>query len=551
MSTSDRIRNATAKLGGDDSSPPVSLVLLAGSVAAAVAFPVVWLVLRSLEIGFEQALDLLFQPSTLEVVTNSVLLVGGVTLGSVLVGVPLAVLTVQTDLPFRRFWTVVVSLPLVVPSYIGAFAFVSAFGPHGVLSDLLAPLGVQSIPTIYGFEGATPVLTLFTYPYVFLTTRASLLSFDGRLMEAARTLNHGRWAAFRRVTLPQIAPGIAAGSLLVALYALSDFGTPSIMHFEVFTQQIYVTMWEPNYAALLSLQLLAFAAVILALENRVSQSEEGAHVSRGSGSVRLSLGVWKGPALLFCALVATLCLVVPVGILFMWLTRSNPAYAGGGFDFSWVYGLNSGWVALLAALVATLGALPVAYLAARNDSRLATLFERASYVGYATPGVVLGLALVYFASSNTPELLGVEVSLYQTVPLLVFAYVVRFLPQAVGAVQSSVLQVDPKLTEAARTLGESPGSAFRRVTFPLVRPGVVAGAALVFLTTMKELPATLLVRPTGFETLVTYIWRVQDAGYYGQAAIPALVLVAVSALSMLVLLKQDGSLVAQDGGKDA
>ncbi|NEU56999.1 iron ABC transporter permease [Halorussus sp. MSC15.2] len=550
MATRDRLRRATAKLG-DEESPPVSLVLLAGAVAAAVAFPVVWLVIRSLEIGSQQALDLLFQPSTLEVVTNSVALVAGVTLGSILIGVPLAVLTVQTDLPFRRFWTVVVSLPLVVPSYIGAFAFVSAFGPHGVLSDLLAPLGVESIPTIYGFEGATLVLTLFTYPYVFLTTRAALLSFDGTLMEAARTLNHGRWAAFRKVTLPQIAPGIAAGSLLVALYALSDFGTPAIMHFEVFTQQIYVAMWEPNYAALLSLQLLTFAAVILALENRISESEEGAHVSRGSGTVRISLGLWKGPALLFCALVATLCLVVPVGILFMWLTRSGPGFAGGGFGFSWVYGANSVWVAALAALAATLAALPVAYLSGRSDSPLATLFERASYVGYATPGVVLGLALVYFSSSNTPELLGVEVSLYQTIPLLVFAYVVRFLPQAVGSVRSSVLQVDPKLTEAARTLGESPGAAFRRVTLPLVRPGVVAGAALVFLTTMKELPATLLVRPTGFETLVTYIWRVQDAGYYGQAAVPALALVGVSALSMLVLLKQDGSLVRQEGGKDA
>jgi len=545
MAASDRVRDLAARLAEDDEeSPPVGLVLLAGSVAAAVAFPVAWLVLRSLEIGFGQALDLLVQPTTVEVLTNSVALVAGVTLGSVLIGVPLAVLTVQTDLPFRRFWTVAASLPLVVPSYIGAFAFVSAFGPRGVLSNLLAPLGVTEIPTIYGLEGATLVLTLFTYPYVFLTTRAALLSFDGTLMEAARTLNHGRWAAFRKVTLPQIAPGIAAGSLLVALYALSDFGTPAIMHFDVFTRKIYVSIWQQNFAALLSLQLLGFAAVVLALENRIADGEEGAHVSRGSGSVRISLGLWKIPALLFCALVTTLCLAIPIGILFMWLTRSGPGYAGGGFEFQLVFGLNSVWVAVLAALTATLGALPVAYFSGRSDSRFATLFERLSYVGYATPGVVLGLALVYFASANAPVV-------YQTIPLLVFAYVVRFLPQAVGAIRSSVLQVDPKLTEAARTLGETPKSAFRRVTFPLVRPGVVAGAALVFLTTMKELPATLLVRPTGFETLVTYIWRVQDAGYYGQAAIPALVLVGVSALSMLVLLRQDGSLISQEGGNDA
>ncbi|WP_276301075.1 ABC transporter permease [Halorussus lipolyticus] len=545
MAVSDRLRGLATRLADDDEeSPSIGLVLLAGSVSAAVAFPVAWLVLRSLEIGFERAVELLAQPTTVEVLTNSVALVAGVTLGSVLIGVPLAVLTVQTDLPFRRFWTVLASLPLVVPSYIGAFAFVSAFGPHGVLSNLLAPLGISEIPTIYGVEGAILVLTLFTYPYVFLTTRASLLSFDGTLMEAARTLNHGRWAAFRKVTLPQIAPGIAAGSLLVALYALSDFGTPAIMHFDVFTRKIYVSMWQQNFAALLSLQLLGLAAVILALENRIADSEEGAHVSRGSGSVRISLGLWKVPALLFCALVAALCLAVPVGILFMWLTRSGPGYTGGGFEFQLYFGLNSVWVAGLAAVAATLGALPVAYFSGRSDSRLATLFERLSYVGYATPGVVLGLALVYFASANAP-------AVYQTVPLLVFAYVVRFLPQAVGAIRSSVLQVDPKLTEAARTLGETPKSAFRRVTFPLVKPGVVAGAALVFLTTMKELPATLLVRPTGFETLVTYIWRVQDAGYYGQAAVPALVLVAVSALSMLVLLKQDGSLVSQKGENDA
>ncbi|USZ68424.1 iron ABC transporter permease [Halorussus salilacus] len=543
MTASDRVRAFVGDVGDDESPPRVALVLLAGAVAAAVTFPVAWLVLRSLEIGTQQALDLLVQSSTVEIVTNSIALVAAVTAGSVVVGVPLAVLTVQTDLPFRRFWTIVSALPLVVPSYIGAFAFVSAFGPRGQLTDLLAPLGVTEIPPIYGFHGAVLVLTLFTYPYVFLTTRAALISFDGTLVEAARTLNHGRWAAFRTVTLPRIAPGIAAGSLLVALYALSDFGTPAIMQFPVFTREIYVSQWDRNFAALLSLQLLALAAVILALEKRVTDDERGAHASRGSGSVRYSLGVWKLPALAFCALVAALCLVVPVGVLFVWLTRSGPGYAGGGFDFTWVYGLNSVYVALLAAGVATLAALPVAYLSGRSSSRLASLFERASYVGYATPGVVLGLALVYFASASAP-------AFYQTIPLLVFAYVVRFIPQAVGSVRSSVLQVDPKLTEAARTLGESPGRTFRRVTLPLIAPGVVAGAALVFLTTMKELPATLLLRPTGFETLVTYIWRVQEAGYYGQAAVPALVLVGVSALSMLVLLNQDGSLVGQDGGND-
>jgi len=145
---------------------------------------------------------------------------------------------------------------------------------------------------------------------------------------------------------------------------------------------------------------------------------------------------------------------------------------------------------------------------------------------------VLGVALVYVVTAAAPPL-------YLTLPVLAFAYVVRFLPQAVGAVRSSFLQVDPKLTEAARTLDGSPLAAFRRVVLPLVAPGLAAGAALVFLTTMKELQATLLLRPTGFNTLVTYIWRVQEAGYYSEAALPALVLVGVSALSMLVILARE------------
>ncbi|MFC6725665.1 ABC transporter permease, partial [Halobium palmae] len=403
------------------------------------------------------------------------------------------------------------------------------------LADALAPLGVASIPEIYGFEGAALVLTLFVYPYVFLTTRASLLSFDASLVEAARTLNHSYPAAFRRVVLPQILPGVAAGSLLVALYALADFGTPAIMHFDVFTRMIYVYYngFGRNVAALLSVQLLAVTVCIIAVESRFSGDDVADYVGGGGqASTRVSLGSWRLPATLFCVLVATLSLLVPLAVLFMWVLRAGPGYQAGGFAFRWTYGLNSVYVSVLAAVAATLAALPVAYLSGRSNSRLARFFERATYLGYAAPGIVLGLSLVYFGVEYVPFL-------YQTLPLLVFAYVVRFLPEAVGTTSSSVLQVDRSLLEAARSLGHSPGSAFRRVTLPLIAPGVVAGAALVFLTTMKELPATLLLHPTGFKTLVTYIWQVQSAGYYGAAAVPALVLVGVSGLSMLVLLAQE------------
>lgn len=537
MGTKDRYERLReqATTSERDSSPHTLLAVVSLAISLLLLAPLVWVFLRAGEIEFARAVELLTSDTTVSVTLNTLALVTGVTVASILIGVPLAILTAQTDLPFKRFWTITSALPLVVPSYIGAFAFVSAFGPRGVLADLLSPLGIEQIPTIYGLHGAMLVLTLFTYPYVFLTTRASLLSFDGTVVEAARTLNHTRWEAFRRVTLPQIAPGIAAGALLVALYALSDFGTPAIMQYDVFTRMIYNEFGARrlDYASVLSMLLLVMAIGILAVESRLSAGRDGAYVSSGShrpGLIRL--GYWKAPALLFCGAIASLCLVLPIGILLQWLLRSGTGYSGGGFAFEASYAWNSVGLAAAAAAICVVAALPIAYLSARGTSGVSSLPERATYVGYAVPGVVLGLALVYLGLRYVPFL-------YQSVILLVFAYVIRFLPQAVGATESSILQVDPSYIEAARSLGYHPLSAFRKVVLPLVAPGIAAGAALVFLTTMKELPATLMLRPTGFETFVTYIWLVQGAGYYGQAAVPALVLVGLSGLSMLVILRRE------------
>jgi len=535
MAGADRYESGREQTTGRDVTRRTPTVL--GGLAVLIAFvvlsPLVWLFLRAGAIPLDRAVALVTSPTTVAVTVNTVVLVSVVTAASVVLGVPLAFLTAQTDLPFRRFFTITSALPLVVPSYIGAFAFVSAFGPRGVLQGVLAPLGVERIPAIVGLLGTAVVLTLFTYPYVYITTRAALLSFDGTVIEAARTLNHNRREAFWRVTLPQIKPGIAAGALLVALYTLSDFGTPQIMRYDVFTRMIFVeySNFNRGFAALLSVLLLVLTLGILVWEAQISASREGAHVSTtGHRAGRVQLGKWTIPVLLFCGGVAFLGLVVPVGVLMMWLFRPSPGYAAGGFEFQFVYAWNSVFVAGAAALAAVLVALPIAYLSARGDSWFSSLPERATYVGYAMPGVVLGLSLVFLGLKYAS-------GIYRTLGLLVFAYVVRFVPQAVGTLESSVLQVDPKHVEAARSMGDAPVRSFRRVVLPQVTPGVFAGGALVFLTTMKELPATLLLRPAGFETFVTYIWQVQEQGYYGQAAVPALVLVGVSALSMLVILR--------------
>lgn len=280
------------------------------------------------------------------------------------------------------------------------------------------------------------MLTLYTYPYVFITTRAALKSMDTTLIDAARTLNHSRWEAFKRVTVPQIRPAVAAGSLLAALYVLSDFGTPAIMRFDAFTRVIYVEFgtFGRDTATLLSLQLVAVTLLILTLESKIRGDERT--TTGGRSGAPMPLGRWKYPALGFAALVATVALLVPLGILFTWLAQGVAA-TSGSLAFQPEYALNSVLVAAATAGAATLAGLPVAYLAARHPSRLSSVFERATYVGYAVPGVVLGLALVFFGSSYATPI-------YQTLYFLVFAYVIRFLPQAIGSLRASFLRVDPR-----------------------------------------------------------------------------------------------------------
>ena len=510
----------------DDDAASIGLVLVSAAIAALVTSPLLWLFLRASSVETGRGLRLLTADRTAEILASSIGLMTAVTLVSIAIGVPLAFLTTRTDLPYRRFFTVVAALPLVIPSYIGAYAFVETFGHRGELSSLL---GV-SMPAIDGFWGAVLVITLYTYPYVFLTTRAALLSMDGSLVDAARTLQAGRFEAFRRVTLPQLRPAIAAGALLVALYAISDFGTPAFMRVEVFTFVIYEEYsYDPGYAALLSLQLLAVAAVVLAIEARIGRDD--GHASGRSRGSTMRLGRWKWPATGAIATLGFVTIALPALIFGRWLLLTDAASAGV-YAFQPEWAATSLTLAFLAAVVAAAFALPIGYISATRGGLLARVFERATYVGFAVPGVVIGLALVFLGTNYTPWLA-------RTVPLLVFAYVVRFLPQAVGTTRTTVLQVDERLIEAARVMNAGRLETFRRVTLPLIVPGIVAGAALVFLTTMKELPATLMLQPIGTETLATIIYESHGTAHYRAAAVPALILIGISALSMLVLLRQE------------
>jgi iron(III) transport system permease protein len=278
--------------------------------------------------------------------------------------------------------------------------------------------------------------------------------------------------------------------------------------------------------------LVGLILLILWLENRARSRAK--YYSRGSGRSHspklVKLGFWQLPAQIFCISIVGLSLVLPVGVTVFWLIRgwSNTEILPSLLPAV----LNSVWAAGIAAVVAILFALPVAMLAIRFPSRLSAILERTAYLGFGLPGIVVALSLVFFGANYVPWL-------YQTIPMLVFAYLVLFLPQAIGTLRSSLLQINPQLEESARILGKSQWSTFTQITLPLLRPGAIAGAMLVFLTAIKELPANLLLAPIGFETLAVQIWKATENIEFADAAAASLTILLVSLGSTLLLLSQE------------
>ncbi|MGI8973604.1 MAG: ABC transporter permease [Gaiella sp.] len=501
--------------------PPLLLVTIAAGVVSLGLLPLAYLAIRVAGGGID-ALDVLWERSTLQLVANTVALVLGVVVAAIVVAVPTAWLVTRTDLPLRRFWAVAAALPLVIPSYVAAFCLLGFFGQRGLLQQAL---GVERLPEPTGYWGAVGALTLSTYPYVFLLVQAALRDLDPALDEAARGLGASRARALARVTLPAVRPAVGVGSLLVALYVLSDFGVVSLMRYDSLTRAIYLqyrSLFDRTPAAVLALVLVVLTAVALTLELRGRTRGRLWRVAPGAARrpPPVSLGRFRWVAIVWCAAVTGFFLVLPAGVLGYWLVRGIANERG--LDVPLTEAARSVGASGFAAVVAVTAAVPVALLATRFPGRLSRTIERLSYAGNALPGLVIALALVFFAARYAAPL-------YQTLALLVFAYAVRFFPQALAGVDSALVRVSPRVEEAARGLGRGPLGTAWLVTAPLVRSGMLAGGALVFLSAMKELPATILLRPIGFDTLATEIWSETQVGAYSQAAVPALTLIAVSA----------------------
>lgn len=500
---------------------PILLQAVAGIGAALAVLPLVYLVIRAGEGGRGKVEATLLRRRTLDLALRSLELAGIVTALCLVIGVTLAWLVTRTDLPFRRVVGVLVALPLALPSYVSALAWI----------------GYR--PGLAGRTGSILVLTTVSYPYVYLPTVAALRRCDPALEDAARTLGHRRWSVFRRVLLPQVRPAAVGGCLLVGLYALSDFTAVATMRYPVLTQQIYQSYrasFDRTPAAILGCVLAALTVTVVAIEGRTRRRNRIAKV--GAGAIRtqpvVALGPLRWPALAVPLGVVATSLAVPAWGLRRWFDQGRSRAKADQWWDALGHTFQTGALGALAVVVL---ATPIAYLLVRHPGPVPRTAERAAYAGHALPGLVIGLSLVFFGIRWAKPI-------YQTVPLLILAYVVLFLSLGLGSIQASFAQIPRGLEDAARTLGRSATRAWCSVTLRLAAPGIGAAATLVFLTVMKELPATLFLRPTSFDTLATRMWGHMSSQSFAAAAPYAVTIVVVAALPTAIL-----SLVGQRRGE--
>jgi iron(III) transport system permease protein len=506
---------------------PVPIVVLGVGTAAIVNLPLLHLLGRSAEGGAANYVSTVFSAATGELLVHTLVLVFGVAGLALAIAVPMAWLVVRTDLRAHRFWAVVGALPLVYPSFVSAFALVAVLGPRGYVQSWL---GVERLPGwIYGYPGALLSLALFTYPYIYLLLVAALRVADPAQEESSRSLGAGRWRTFFRVVLPQLRGPALAGTLLVVLYALSDFGAVSIMRYNTLTLAIYNayrSLFDRSVAASVSTVLVVLAIAAIGLQAMLQRRTRPVRAGVGGTHRRVPLGRWQWPCQFVLAAVALLSLGATTGVLLHWGIRA--LREGNALGPVWDATLNSVGVSVIAAIAALLLSIPVSVWSVRYRSLPARAAERLSYAGFALPGLIIALSLVFLTARHAGFL-------YQTLALLVIAYVIRFLPESLSATRSALADVSPAFEEAGRSLGRGPLGVLRQITLPLIRPGLLAGGGLVFLTAMKELPATLILRPAGFETLATRVWSAAADGVFSEAALPALLLLLASAAPVYLL----------------
>ena len=483
--------------------------------------------------------------------SNTLVLVLGVGVGVTLLGVSLAWLTSLCDFPGRRWLDWALMLPFAIPAYVLAFVFIGLLDFSGPLQSLLREWFGQGLrlPSVRSSGGVIAVLVLVFYPYVYLLARAAFLAQGKGLMEAARVLGLSPWRAFWRVALPVAWPAIGAGLALAIMETLADFGAVSVFNFDTFTTAIYKT-WYSFYslssATQLASLLLLFVALVIYGERRARGASRPVQ-ERARTQALYRLRGWKAlAASSWCGLVFLCAFVIPVVQLLVWFSQRGYLDIDERYYGLIVRSLSLGGIA---ALLTVALALLLAFARRLAPTTLVRSAVAVGNLGYALPGSVLAVSIMlafsyldrglviplssWLGGAGKPLLLG-------SLAALLLAYVIRFMAVAYGPLEGSLARIKPSLPEASRSMGVAGRLLFLRVYLPLLLPGVLSAALLVFVDVLKEMPATLLMRPFGWDTLAVRVFEMTSEGEWARASLPALSLVLVGLLPVVMLIRRSG-----------
>ncbi len=495
------------------SRTPVLLWLAALAVAVLLALPLVYVVVEASQTGWSEIARLVFRRFTFGLVWNTVRLSVVVTAACAVIGTATAWLVEKTDLPGRRLWAVLLVLPVAIPDFVTGFGWVSV------------------APAVHGFPGAVIVMTLALYPLVYLPVAASFRGADPGQEEVARSLGLSRRQTFWRVTLAQARPALLGGGILVSLALLAEYGAFEVLRYQTLTTEIFSESEQSYNLPVASSLTLILVVLSLAVLGGDALARGRGRVTRSSAPARSRrfhrLGRGTAPALLSLTGLVGLALGVPIGVIIYWLVRGGTTTLPASASVAGAALTTAGYAAAAGALATAL-ALPVALLAVRHPRRSTVALERGTFIVQAVPGLIVALALVYFSIRAIRPL-------YQSGPLLVVGYAIMFFPLALVAVRTSVAQAPLALEDVARSLGRNRFVVWWRVVLPLVGPGLAAGFCLVFLSTVTELTLTLVLVPTGVQTLATQFWAFTTNLSYAAAAPYAGVMILIAMVPSYIL----------------
>ena len=490
-----------------------------------------------------------------EYVANSIWLCLGVGIGVAAMGTGAAWLVALNDFPGRRMAEWALLLPMAMPAYVLAYTytdFLQFVGPlqTGLRETFGWKKGDYWFPEVRSLGGAIVLFSCVLYPYVYLLVRTAFLERAGGMIEAARALGLNPWQGFWRVSIPLARPAIAAGMALALMETLADYGTVAYFAVQTFTTGIYrawFSLGDRVAAAQLAAALLGFVALLILLE-RVSRGRARYHDTSGRRrSTRLALTGWHALlAQIGCAIPVVIGFVLPAALLLR-LAMGDAGEEGAGFTGRFLLlARNSFTLAALAAVLAALLALLLGF-AARDGRRLSVLASRIVGLGYAVPGSVIAVGVLipvtrldHWLAGLWQQMTGANPGLILTggIAALVYAYLARFLAIALQTVEAGLARITPSMEAAAQSLGSGQAETLRRVHLPLMRGSLLTATLLVFVDVMKELPATLVMRPFNFDTLATQTYTLAADERLAEASTAALAIVAVGLLPIILLARQ-------------